>query len=829
MKLRNKLIISFLLTLVILLGITLMMAFATEATNSASDQNLFEGKKVSILGASISTYTGISNNPDSNSTIGSNATYYTEGRHGVYVNDTWWMQLANDLGLRLLVNNSWSGSSLLYERNGTVGAYVDRCVQLHNNDGEEPDIIGIQMGTNDFQYYKETLGTADIDYTELILLNEDGSYTYSEPITSLEAAAIMLHKISVRYPDAEVYYLNISQRVDGTDELIRSFNAELKQVVEHFGAHIVDIYGSAITMADFDTYIGDGRVHPNRLGMDAYTEAFKRALLANTAYEVDTHTVSFDLDGVTTDYGDDKIVVSGDAFSCTLTAENGKELSVSVTMGGEDITDTTYANRTISIDSVIGDVVIIAEATDHKSQDYRWEFDVTDLACVSGSNTLTKNSGTTTDGVFSKTSYTLENEVVLLHDSPWIVEWRCEGTFLNTNGSSGARVFTSDNVNANYNARYIFKSNTNGIISMGEKTTNGSHNYGIALGDYGIDWTALHTYCLENRISEDGSNMVYLFVDGEEIGPMNHYYIGTKDQHATSDWLSGKDFVFPYMGTDTHGFTNAYIDYIQVWEGGHTHSYTSIITTPTCTEQGYTTYTCTCGDTYVDNYVSVLNHNYGDWYEVTPATCTEDGLERRDCTRCNVFETNVISKRGHFYSAVTISPTCTEQGYTTYTCTCGDSYVDNYVDALGHTRDKEVTENNVEPTCTADGSYDNVIYCYVCGVEIDRETNVVEASGHNYEDWVQVIAPKCEIDGVERRDCADCEKFEIRDIAAPGHEWTEEQSSKVCESCGEIIELEIDHSKCGAGLFETIVRLIINFFRILFGLPEICFCGEELR
>ena len=184
-KLRNKLIISFLLTLVILLGITLMMAFATEATNSASDQNLFEGKKVSILGASISTYTGISNNPDSNSTIGSNATYYTEGRHGVYVNDTWWMQLANDLGLRLLVNNSWSGSSLLYERNGTVGAYVDRCVQLHNNDGEEPDIIGIQMGTNDFQYYKETLGTADIDYTELILLNEDGSYTPPSTVTLL--------------------------------------------------------------------------------------------------------------------------------------------------------------------------------------------------------------------------------------------------------------------------------------------------------------------------------------------------------------------------------------------------------------------------------------------------------------------------------------------------------------------------------------------------------------------------------------------------------------------------------------------------------------------
>ena len=163
----------------------------------------FEGKTLSILGASMSTYTGISNNPDYNSTIGNNAVYYTAGKHGVYADDTWWMQVCSDMGLRLLVNNSWSGSSLLHERNGTVGAYVDRCVQLHNNAGEDPDIIAIQMGTNDFQYYKDTLGTADIDYSALITENGDGTYTYSTPVTSLEAAAIVLHKISVRYPNAD--------------------------------------------------------------------------------------------------------------------------------------------------------------------------------------------------------------------------------------------------------------------------------------------------------------------------------------------------------------------------------------------------------------------------------------------------------------------------------------------------------------------------------------------------------------------------------------------------------------------------------------------------
>lgn len=33
-------------------------------------------------------------------------------------------------------------------------------------------------------------------------------------------------------------------------------------------------------------------------------------------------------------------------------------------------------------------------------------------------------------------------------------------------------------------------------------------------------------------------------------------------------------------------------------EPAHTHSYTEQTVAPTCTEQGYTKYTCTCGDTY---------------------------------------------------------------------------------------------------------------------------------------------------------------------------------------------------------------------------------------
>ena len=525
-------------------------------------------KTISILGASISTYEGTSNGAaanTTNSTIANNVKYYPNTTiPEVTLNDTWWMQVASDLDLRLLVNNAWSGSAILLERSGTVGAYVDRCVQLHDdtgdNAGETPDIICIQMGFNDFSYGKDTLGTADINYDALI--TADG---YGTPATTMEATAIMLDKITKRYPDAEVYMFNHFKRIGQSASdtaLMEKLNADIAQVCGRFGVTVVDLYTTLTDAA----HIGDGRLHPNRLGMDVITEAVKTAILANTAYTAESHRVTFALEGVMADYGTDKQVLAGDAFTVTLRAPVGDSLDVTVTMGGEDITASAYGDGTVAIASVTADVTVTAKVV-HVPQDYRWEFDGTDLACVYGENELTKTAGSTADGVFSTTRYTLDRAVVLSHREPWVVEWRSEGTWKNTSGNGG-RMFTTTPVNAEYNARYIFKSSTNGLIAMGEKTTTGSHNYGIALGDHGIDWTVPLTYRLENRIADDGSNMIYLFVDGKEIGPMVNYFVGTASKNTTSDWLSGKDFIFGYIGTDSHGLNNCSIDYIQIWEAG---------------------------------------------------------------------------------------------------------------------------------------------------------------------------------------------------------------------------------------------------------------------
>ena len=84
-----------------------------------------------------------------------------------------------------------------------------------------------------------------------------------------------------------------------------------------------------------------------------------------------------------------------------------------------------------------------------------------------------------------------------------------------------------------------------------------------------------------------------------------------------------------------------------VEEGGHSHSYDEgVVTDPTCTEKGYTTYTCACGDTYTGNYVDATGHSYEE--EITQdATCTEAGEKTFTCSVCSHSYTEAIPANGH--------------------------------------------------------------------------------------------------------------------------------------------------------------------------------------
>ena len=214
------------------------------------------------------------------------------------------------------------------------------------------------------------------------------------------------------------------------------------------------------------------------------------------------------------------------------------------------------------------------------------------------------------------------------------------------------------------------------------------------------------------------------------------------------------------------------------------HNYTSVITKPTCTNGGYTTYTCSrCYNSYTGNNTSATGHNYSSWQVRTAATCTANGTDYRTCG-CGAEETRTTTALGQNYVSSVSTPTCTAQGYTTHTCSaCGDSYVDSYVRANGHT-----------PGEKADCTHDQI--CTTCG-----ET-LASASGHNYTE--KVTAPTCTEQGYTTHTCSNCGDAYV-DSYLPANSHTEGEweivieatadkdglMEKHCEACGTVLDSEV--------------------------------------
>ena len=196
---------------------------------------------------------------------------------------------------------------------------------------------------------------------------------------------------------------------------------------------------------------------------------------------------------------------------------------------------------------------------------------------------------------------------------------------------------------------------------------------------------------------------------------------------------------------------------------------------PTCTEQGYTEHVCDCEYSYKDAYVDASGHSFGDWIPTTSATCTADGTERRDCNNCDHFETRTTDATGHTYTDTVVPPTCTEQGYTEHVCDCEYSYKDSYVNEKGHSY---TVSKTTPPTCVDQGYTE-----HVCSCGESYKDAYVAALGHNYGNWVTINSANCTRNGIERRDCNNCDYYEIKNTPA-GHSCVSVQTPATCTRNG---------------------------------------------
>ena len=225
------------------------------------------------------------------------------------------------------------------------------------------------------------------------------------------------------------------------------------------------------------------------------------------------------------------------------------------------------------------------------------------------------------------------------------------------------------------------------------------------------------------------------------------------------------------------------------------HNYNSVVTAPTCTADGYTTHTCAkCSDSYVDTYVDKLGHTEGEVVvenNVAPDCITAGSYDNVVyCSACDVeLSRNKVTVDALGHDEVehdAKAPTCTEIGWDAYV-TCSRCDYTTYAEkaALGHTEGEVVVENNVDPTCTTAGSYDKVVYCSVCDVELSRNKVTVDAKGHRWGS-LQVTSATCTVDGYITITCGDCgivrnsidhdeakeylEQYPYFDLEAKGHD-----------------------------------------------------------
>ena len=210
-------------------------------------------KRLSILGDSISTYKGFSNDKSVNSTLSYNIYHYFSEH--MPPEKTYWRIVMDSLGLSLCVNNSYSGGLLSGRDNTNSG--VNRVNNLSRDDGTEPDFIIVFMGIND-------LGRG------------------ISPSVFAKDYAATLSVIKEKYKDAYVCCVNIPDRDEIFKERAILFNEAISEAVKDAGERffVADLFASRLNNDFYYINTMDG-LHPDEDGMKIIAEVILNSVKEN--------------------------------------------------------------------------------------------------------------------------------------------------------------------------------------------------------------------------------------------------------------------------------------------------------------------------------------------------------------------------------------------------------------------------------------------------------------------------------------------------------------------------------------------------------------------
>ena len=227
---------------------------------------------------------------------------------------------------------------------------------------------------------------------------------------------------------------------------------------------------------------------------------------------------------------------------------------------------------------------------------------------------------------------------------------------------------------------------------------------------------------------------------------------------------------------------------------GHSWDKGVITTSPTCSDAGVKTYTCTvCSETKTE-VLDATGHTPVDVAE-QPATCTEAGHTAGvKCSVCGATISGIeeIPATGHTEVIdEAVAATCTTPGKTEgkHCSVCNEVLVpQEEIPAKGHT---EVIDEAVAATCTTPGKTEGK-HCSVCN-EVLVPQEEIPAKGH-MEVIDEAVAATCTTPGkTEGKHCSVCNEVLVpqEEIPAKGH--TEVIDEAVAATCTESGKTEGKH------------------------------------
>lgn len=240
--------------------------------NRLSMSNPLNGKKLSILGASISGYEGYVPS-------GYN-THYPAG-DVTSVDLTWWKKLIDKNDMVFGANASYSGTTI--QSDGTTGiSYLNDERIAHLGSNGDPDIIIIQAGINDAKI-EDLASLGDINRVIDLPLTSTSADAY-DTSTFLGAYQALITKLLIAYPNAQIacWSLTWTSRPDViTSDDIAIASNKIKELCELYGLIYLDIRKCGITPGNMATYLGAGDTtitHPKAAGMELIANYIEKCL-----------------------------------------------------------------------------------------------------------------------------------------------------------------------------------------------------------------------------------------------------------------------------------------------------------------------------------------------------------------------------------------------------------------------------------------------------------------------------------------------------------------------------------------------------------------------